>query len=353
VIAVNRKCGAGWPLDKSLCGIPHLYHLSLAYGRNLLTGEPSPAGQWRVRNVVAWCRPNPPVGALGDKFRPATSYMTIACRARDRWFDLDAVRHQNDRSDEQTTANDKGGVRGAMQSPQNPAGAPPLDWWNVSTEPYSGSHYATWPRKLLDRPIKAMCPMQVCVECGQPRRRIVGDVNYNLADIQGGPAGDTSDNTGRNGAPGRFGTYSADTVGWSDCGHDTLAQRHRPRPVRRQRHHPRCRYRPRPRRHRHRPRRTQRRAGARTHRHVPHRHRHDRGRGVSDPQLFEPPEPVAVPASRRPLLAPGDAAKRLRVIATGMRAAADSGLARPVLAADIADIEEAADLLDPTSYPKD
>lgn len=57
---------------------------------------------------------------------------------------------------------------------------------------------------------------------------------------------------------------------------------------------------------------------------------------MSDPQLFEPPEPVAVPASRRPLLAPGDAAKRLRVIATGMRAAADSGLARPVLAADIA-----------------
>ena len=216
----NRDNAEGWPLDKSLCGIPHLYHLSLAYGRNLLTGEPSPAGQWRVRNVVAWCRPNPPVGALGDKFRPATSYMTIACRARDRWFDLDAVRHQNDRCDEQTTANDKGGVRGAMQSPQNPAGAPPLDWWNVSTEPYSGSHYATWPRKLLDRPIKAMCPMQVCVECGQPRRRIVGDVNYNLADIQGGPAGDTSDNTGRNGAPGRFGTYSADTVGWSDCGHD-------------------------------------------------------------------------------------------------------------------------------------
>ena len=60
---------------------------------------------------------------------------------------------------------------------------------------------------------------------------------------------------------------------------------------------------------------------------------------MSDPQLFEPPEPVDVPASRRPLLAPGDAAKRLRVIATGMRAAADSGLARPVLAGDIADLE--------------
>ena len=47
---------------------------------------------WRVRNVVRWCRPNPPVGALGDKFRPATSDIVVACKSRTRWFDLDAVR---------------------------------------------------------------------------------------------------------------------------------------------------------------------------------------------------------------------------------------------------------------------
>src|SRR5690606_5194527 len=68
----NRECGKdggnGWPLAKSMCLIPHLYTASLAYGRNLLTGEPSPAGQWRIRNVICWARPNPPVGALGDKF---------------------------------------------------------------------------------------------------------------------------------------------------------------------------------------------------------------------------------------------------------------------------------------------
>lgn len=86
----SRNYGEGWPLDKSLCGVPTLYAWSLAYGRNLLTGEESPAGPWRVRNLVAWCRPNPPVGALGDKFRPATSYMTIATLDRRRYFDLDA-----------------------------------------------------------------------------------------------------------------------------------------------------------------------------------------------------------------------------------------------------------------------
>src|SRR5690606_34010035 len=82
----------GWPLAKSMCLIPHLYTASLAYGRNLLAGEPSPAGQWRIRNVICWARPNPPVGAPGDKFRPATSYITVACKLAKRYFDLDAVR---------------------------------------------------------------------------------------------------------------------------------------------------------------------------------------------------------------------------------------------------------------------
>src|SRR5690606_4613640 len=54
-----------WPLAKSLAMIPELYAASLAYGRNLLTGQPSPAGRWRVRNFKPWIRSNPPVGALG------------------------------------------------------------------------------------------------------------------------------------------------------------------------------------------------------------------------------------------------------------------------------------------------
>ena len=139
-VSTVKRQGDHWPLPKSLCGIPHLYHLSLAYGRNLLTGEESPAGRWRVRNVVAWCRPNPPVGALGDKFRPATSYMTIATPYGKRYFDLDAVRtahkHPDDASRARTGHRDAGKVGGDGAS--NPAGAPPLDYWVIPTQPYSG-----------------------------------------------------------------------------------------------------------------------------------------------------------------------------------------------------------------------
>ena len=224
--------GAGWPLDKSLCGIPHLYHLSLAYGRNLLTGEPSPAGQWRVRNVVAWCRPNPPVGALGDKFRPATSYMTIATPYRQRYFDLDAVRTVNnpDRIGSPAMSNRAAreagpeekftAANGRGDGEQHPGGAPPLDWWEIATEPYQGTHYATWPSSLCVRPIKAMCPQRVCRECGKPSARIVdarriAEKDDSTRTKQGGPLARSLDRL-----PEVGWEYERTTLGWTDCGHD-------------------------------------------------------------------------------------------------------------------------------------
>ena len=224
--------GRGWPLPKSLCGIPHLYHLSLAYGRNLLTGEESPAGRWRVRNVVAWCRPNPPVGALGDKFRPATSYMTVATRAQRRYFDLDAVRHHNPRVDETAgshvrsedgpPANGKGGgdyANPAKTSPQNPAGAPPLDYWVIPTAPYSGSHYAVYPPALCERPIKSMVPAKVCTVCGAPSERIV-EADQATRDANRAKTGHAARDDRENGAyMGGFATPATATIGWTDCGH--------------------------------------------------------------------------------------------------------------------------------------
>jgi DNA modification methylase len=221
----------GWPLAKSMTLIPTLYPASLAYGRNLLTGEPSPAGQWRIRNLIVWSRPNPPVGALGDKFRPATSYITVACKSAKRYFDLDAVRTELLHPGKSATTA-KGTAEthrhlNAYDSSTQSAGAPPLDWhtdlpdgdwlWKLSTQPYAGSHYATFPMALPKRLIEAMCPMRVCRECGEPRRRITET---------------TETDTGRktNGAKARdrvesFAgtTYetrtlaSVETVGWSDC----------------------------------------------------------------------------------------------------------------------------------------
>jgi site-specific DNA-methyltransferase (adenine-specific) len=249
---LNDKKGAGWPLAKSLTGIPTLYPWSLAYGRNLLTGQPSPAGQWRIRNLIVWARPNPPVGALCDKFRPATSYITVACRGARRYFDLDAVRGPGSPN---THARLAQGVESRptngkkLENPNNnfgsmdeveTAGAPPLDWhadhhpedgdwlWKMATAPYKGAHYASYPYALPKRLIEAMCPLRVCRVCGKPSERIVEQAGeYAEHRSRARAVGDDnaaelltkglSRVTGR-GMERVNAQY--ETTGWSDCGHD-------------------------------------------------------------------------------------------------------------------------------------
>ncbi|MFA5636679.1 MAG: site-specific DNA-methyltransferase [Anaerovoracaceae bacterium] len=138
----GRRDKTGWPLSKSKALIPELYRVALAYGINPLTGADSPAGRWLVRNVVTWCRPNPAVGALGDKWRPATSDIVVACLSPKRYWD-DVATRQPLLGDRETTLS---------------TGAPLLDWWVVSTAGYKGSHYAVMPEKIVAPLVEAACP---------------------------------------------------------------------------------------------------------------------------------------------------------------------------------------------------
>jgi len=241
----TRDISSGWPLAKSLTGIPTLYTWSLAYGRNLLTGQPSPAGQWRIRNVIVWARPNPPVGALGDKFRPATSYITVACKGPRRYFDLDAVRTEHkvpEAVHNPRKATQNIGAPGHHTDPNNaadgmtsnPAGAPPLDWhtdmpdedgdwlWKLSTQPYAGSHYATYPMKLPKRLIEAMCPQRVCTVCGKASERVTEASEEYIA---AQPSADDPWRSGRASVSvGQSSVKGAErmtatnvTLGWTDC----------------------------------------------------------------------------------------------------------------------------------------
>lgn len=169
--------GVGWPRPKSLTLIPEAYRFALVYGFSPFTGPtvPSPAGEWLARNVVRWVRTNPPVGALGDKFRPATSEIVIACTSPRRFFDLAAVSEPATTEPRPWTMRGDPQVKGihpdeSGRPKSSPVftTAPPLDWWQIGSALYSGSHFAVWPGELLTRPIKAMCPERVCLECGVP-----------------------------------------------------------------------------------------------------------------------------------------------------------------------------------------
>lgn len=221
--------GPGWPDVKSLCLIPESFRWALVYGRNPFTGRETP--RWRVRNVVRWCRPNPPVGALGDKFRPGTSDLAVCCKSKTRWFDLDAVRmpftgHEGvgtglrkGQNGDKPTDNRPDDLPTRMNTHE---GAPPLDWWEISTQGYAGSHYATFPEKLVVRPVEAMCPREVCRDCGEPRRRIVGPGALDDNEKAARAAARDDERLGMGPINRRHveTRVTEPTNEWSDCGHD-------------------------------------------------------------------------------------------------------------------------------------
>jgi len=127
------------------------------------------------------------------------------------------------------TADDerRGGSFSTLDTIHDTAGAPPLDTWIIPTQPYAGSHYATFPEALVIRPIKAMCPLRVCAVCGKPSERItersddyaaareaIGDFNQRPKD-SGAVSGSRSVLAK---AAGRDITCAENiTVGWTEC----------------------------------------------------------------------------------------------------------------------------------------
>lgn len=160
----------GIPLAKSVCWIPQLFGASLAYGRNLLTGEP--CRQWITRPPVTWCKPNPMPGEVIDRFRMGTELIIWASKQPKYYFDLDAIRLPPVPENQRDTRNQDGpkaklaraaGEKMAGQTrytkrTTNEKGAPPLDWWVIGSEQNNQPHFAPYPRKLVTVPIIASCP---------------------------------------------------------------------------------------------------------------------------------------------------------------------------------------------------
>jgi hypothetical protein len=163
--------------------------------------------------------------SLGDKFRPSTSDLVIACTSDKRWFDLDAVRYQAPDQGVKTTNGPKAKAKAVdrtiagthsafdVRTNSNPAGAPPLDHWVIPPGGYKGAHYATWPAALLEKPIEACCPRRVCRTCGTPSRRLTESERVTVGTQTPGKIGALAES----GAYASHGDTSVTTIGWASC----------------------------------------------------------------------------------------------------------------------------------------
>lgn len=87
------------------------------------------------------------------------------------------------------------------------------DFWEITTQPHPFAHFAVYPDALVERPIKASCPLKICLRCGKARERL-SKVNHivdrkNLKAIEPKSEG--------RGEKFGHGLAQHETVGWTDC----------------------------------------------------------------------------------------------------------------------------------------
>lgn len=104
------------------------------------------------------------------------------------WFDLDAIREKHKYLEIEKRRKDfadkvhYGGQQVEMRGKNrygrsriedfNPSGKNPSDVWTIPTQPYPEAHFATFPEKLIFKPIISCCPEWICKKCGKAKVRI-------------------------------------------------------------------------------------------------------------------------------------------------------------------------------------
>jgi DNA modification methylase len=164
---------------KDLMGVPWRVALALQ------------ADGWYLRSDIIWAKPNPMPESVTDRPTKSHEYMFLLTKNKKYFYDADSIREpvkteskmraMRGNSDENKYAagehmppgvhantmsqprnhrgyDDMDGAIDRGETPLNPAGRNKRTVWTISTRPYSGAHFATFPPELVEPCIKAGCP---------------------------------------------------------------------------------------------------------------------------------------------------------------------------------------------------
>lgn len=147
------------------------------------------ADGWYLRQEIIWSKPNPMPESVRDRCTKSHEQIFLLSKSPRYYFDGDAIAEPVADSSKARVAQNGGHPinnadrgRHSTQSPQT------LDMdrmvradgkrnkrsvWTVTTKPYKGAHFATFPPDLIEPCILAGSSLQCCGACGAPWRRLV------------------------------------------------------------------------------------------------------------------------------------------------------------------------------------
>ena len=137
---------------------------------------------WYLRQDIIWHKPNPMPESVKDRCTKAHEYVFLLSKSPRYYYDYEAVKEESiTPSDMQIAKRNKlehKGQRDPGGRRQTTAGFDKINKiyesrnrrsvWTVTTKPYKGAHFATYPPELIEPCILAGCPELICSKCGAP-----------------------------------------------------------------------------------------------------------------------------------------------------------------------------------------
>ncbi len=171
--AADRGLSCASLKPKDLCGIPWRVAFALQ------------ADGWWLRQDIIWAKPNPMPESCTDRCTKAHEYIFLLTKSARYYYDADAIAESRSDSNESRfrAIQKHGGAGGGEEvsgaaNPDNPYyhhaakrglhgvgttfGGDPgkrnaRSVWTITTQPYPGAHFATFPPKLIEPCILAGC----------------------------------------------------------------------------------------------------------------------------------------------------------------------------------------------------
>ena len=148
------------------------------------------ADGWWLRSDIVWHKPNPMPESVRDRPTRAHEYVFLLTKSARYFYDADAIREQYAEASASDVRDNTNGHRRDRDYPgansnggtnlggNRAGGANKRTVWSIATQPYKGSHFATFPEALV-RPciLAGTSERGVCGVTGDPWERVVESVS--------------------------------------------------------------------------------------------------------------------------------------------------------------------------------
>lgn len=124
------------------------------------------ADGWYLRQDIIWHKPNPMPESVTDRCTKSHEYIFLLSKSERYHFDHEAIKEPARNWGTRDRSNFRSGTTDPLLKQHGLAGKPDEEnptrnrrsVWNVSTKPYKGAHFATFPPDLITPCVLAGCP---------------------------------------------------------------------------------------------------------------------------------------------------------------------------------------------------